>query len=68
MVKIPHTLKFETILDETHPVAIRLLSLSNAQQVEMLEGMLKALLVPLLQPEIDKINERSSYALLTVVK
>lgn len=68
MVKIPHTLKFETELDENHPVAQRLLALSYAEQVELLEGMLHALVAPKLAGILDKLNENNSYALLKVVE
>jgi hypothetical protein len=68
MVKIPHTLKFETELDETHPVSQRLLSLSLEDQVAMLEGMLKALVAPKLTEILNKLNENNSYALLKVAE
>jgi hypothetical protein len=68
MVKIPHTLKFETELDETHPIAQRLLSLSLEDQVTMLEGMLKALVAPKLTEILDELNENNSYALLKFVE
>jgi hypothetical protein len=68
MVKIPHTLKFETELDETHPVSQRLLSLSLEDQVEMLEGMLKALVAPKLTEILNELNENNSYALLKVAE
>jgi hypothetical protein len=68
MVKIPHTLKFETELDENNPTARRLLSLPYDQQVAMLEGMLKALIVPKLTNILDELNENNSYALLKVVE
>jgi hypothetical protein len=68
MVTIPHTLKFETELDETHPIAQRLLSLSLEDQVTMLEGMLKALVAPKLTEILDELNENNSYALLKVAE
>ncbi len=67
MTTIQHSLKFVTELDETHPVALRLLELPNEMQVQMLESMLKELLVPFLQPELDRINENGTYAILKVV-
>jgi hypothetical protein len=66
MVKIEHNLKFITEVDETHPVGMQLLALEKHMQKEMLEGMLKELLAPYLQPEIDRINENGSYAILKV--
>lgn len=67
MVKIPHTLQFVTELDETHPTARLLLSLTKAEQIAMLEGMLKSLLVPALAPAIDELNANNSFATLKVV-
>ena len=66
MVLIQHSLRFVTELDETHPVAIRLLSLEKEMQIEMLESMLKELLAPRIQPALDEINEGGSYAILKV--
>ena len=66
MVKIEHSLKFVTEVDETHPVGMQLVALDKRMQKELLEGMLKDLLEPYLQPEIDRINENGSYAILKV--
>ena len=68
MIKIPHSLNFVTEVDETHPVGMQLLALSQEMQKEMLEGMLKQLLVPAIQPAIDEINAGGSYAILKVAK
>jgi hypothetical protein len=66
MVNIEHNLKFVTEVDETHPIGARLLALDESVRIAMLEGMLKDLLVPVLLPEINKINEGGSYAILKV--
>ena len=66
MVKIPHSLHFVTEVDETHPVGMQLLRLSEIDQIIMLESMLKELLAPRIQPAIDEINENGSYAILKV--
>jgi hypothetical protein len=66
MVKIEHSLKFVTEVDENHPIGIRLLSLPEDMQIVMLESMLKELLAPKIQPVIDEINEGGSYAILKV--
>jgi len=66
MTKIEHSLKFVTELDETHPVAIRLLSLPNEMQMQLLESMLKEMLAPRIQPALDELNEGNSYATLKV--
>jgi hypothetical protein len=67
-VNIEHNLKFVTEVDETHPIGARLLALEESVRIQMLEGMLKELLVPALLPEINKINEGGSYAILKVVR
>lgn len=67
MVLIQHSLKFVTELDETHPTAIRLLQLQKEMQVEMLEGMLKELILPVIAPTISELNEGNSWATLKAV-
>jgi hypothetical protein len=66
MVKVEHNLKFITEVDETHPIGMRLMGLSESMRIEMLESMLKELLAPRIQPVIDEINENGSYAILKV--
>jgi hypothetical protein len=66
MKTITHNLTFVTEIDETHPTAIRLLSLENEMQIAFLEGMLKELLAPRIQPALDEINEGGSWAILKV--
>jgi hypothetical protein len=66
MVKIEHSLKFVTEVDETHPVGKQLLALSEEMRIVLLEGMLKELLAPAIQPAIDHLNENGSYAILKV--
>ena len=68
MVKIPHSLNFVTEVDETHPIGMQLLALSQEMQKEMLEGMLKQLLAPAIQPVIDNLNANGSYAILKVAE
>ena len=68
MVKIPHSLHFITEVDETHPVGMQLLALSDSMRIVMLEGMLKELLAPRIQPVIDELNANGSYAILKVAK
>jgi hypothetical protein len=67
MVEIKHSLNFVTQFDENHPIAKQALALPQSDLVALLEGMLKDLLVPALLPEINKINENGSYAILKVV-
>ena len=67
-VEIKHSLNFVTVVDETHPVGMQLLALSQEMQVAMLEGMLKELLAPAIQPVIDHLNENGSYAILKVAE
>jgi hypothetical protein len=68
MIKIEHSLKFVTEVDETHPVGMRLLALSEEMQIAMLEGMLRELVAPKIQPVLDEINEHGTYAILKVAK
>ena len=67
-VEIKHSLHFVTVLDETHPVGKQLLALEKGMQKEMLESMLKDLLVPAIQPTLKKINENGTYAILKVAE
>ena len=66
MTKVEHSLKFVTEFDENHPIAQRFLQLETHAQIAMLEGMLKQLIVPAIQPAIDEINAGGSYAILKV--
>ena len=68
MIKIPHSLNFVTEVDETHPIGMQLLALSQEMQKEMLEGMLKQLLAPAIQPVIDNLNANGYYAILKVAE
>jgi hypothetical protein len=65
-VSIKHSLHFITEVDETHPVGMQLLRVPELMRTQMLEEMLKELLGPYLQPEIERINERGTYAILKV--
>jgi hypothetical protein len=68
MIKVEHKLRFVTEFDETHPVAQQFLRLDEFSQIAMLESMLKDLLVPVLKPALDEINERGTYAILKVAE
>ena len=68
MVSVKHSLKFVTEFDETHPVAQEFLRLDEISQIHLLESMLKDLLTPQLQPTLDEINERGTYAILKVAE
>lgn len=68
MISVEHSIKFVTEFDETHPVSKQFLAISKESQVEMLEGMLKELVLPAIYPVINEINEGGSYAILKVVK
>ena len=68
MVKIEHSLKFVTEIDETHETSKQLLALPKEMQIVMLEGMLKELLAPAIQPALDHINEGGSFAILKVAE
>jgi hypothetical protein len=68
MVTVEHSIKFVTEFDETHPISQRFLQLGEPAQVKMLEGMLKALVLPAIEPVIKNINEGGTYAILKVVE
>jgi hypothetical protein len=68
MVQIEHNLKFITEVDETHPVGAQLLAIPENLQIQMLESMLKDLLAKKVQPILDEINERGTYAILKVAE
>lgn len=63
---IEHNLKFVTDFQDDHPVTVQMLNLPESMRVAMLEGMLKELLAPRLQPILDEINAGGSYAILKV--
>jgi hypothetical protein len=65
-ISIEHNLKFVTEFDETHPIAQQVLALDEFTRIQLLEGMLKNLLVPALKPALDEINANGSYAILKV--
>ena len=68
MIQIEHSLRFITEVDETNPTGARLLALDKYSQIQMLESMLKELLAPAIKPELDRINEGGSWAILKVVE
>lgn len=68
MIQIPHTLKFITEVDETHPVGQQLANLPAHEQIELLESMLKSLVAPALAPVLADINANGSYAILKVAE
>jgi hypothetical protein len=67
-VEIKHSLHFVTVVDETHPIGKQLLALESEMQIQLLEGMLKDLLVPALKPALEDINKNGSYAILKVAE
>jgi hypothetical protein len=68
MVEIKHSLHFVTQVDETHPIGKQLLDLEDEMRIQLLEGMLKSLLVPALMPTLEEINANGSYAILKVAE
>jgi hypothetical protein len=68
MKTIEHSLHFITEVNETHPTARMLLALDESEQILMLEGMLKSLIAPTLQPALDEINKGGSWAILKVAE
>jgi len=68
MITVEHSLKFVTEFDETHPVAKQALSIPHSELIAMLEGMLKEMVAPMIQPVLDEINANGSYAILKVAE
>ena len=67
MTTIKHALYFETVLDETDPTSQQLLALPVEMQVLMLEGMLKQVLLPVLEPVLVTLNKNNHFAILRAV-
>jgi hypothetical protein len=65
-MKIEHNLKFVTEFTDGHPITAQVMALDESMRTEMLEGMLKDLVAPRLQPILDEINANGSYAILKV--
>ena len=63
---IEHNLKFVTDFQDDHPVTMQMLNLPESMRIAMLEGMLRELVAPRLQPILDEINAGGSYAILKV--
>ena len=66
MTTIEHVLRFVTEVDETNPTGARLLMLDKADQIAMLESMLKEMVAPMIQDTLDEINAGGSWAILKV--
>jgi hypothetical protein len=67
-MKIQHSLNFVTEFAEGHPVTLTVSAMPETVLIEMLEGMLKELVAPRLQPILDEINKGGSYAILKVAE
>ncbi len=68
MKKITHTLQFTTEVDENNPTAQQLLRLPEATQIMFLEGLLKELIAPRLEPILAEVNAGNSWAILKVAE
>jgi hypothetical protein len=66
MIQVEHSLKFVTEFDENHPTAKQFLSLSELDQIQLLESVLHKFIVPALEPALAKVNEHGTYAILKV--
>lgn len=67
MTTVRHALYFDTEFKGEYGEAI-VATYSEAQLKQMLESMLKDLVVPALEPLIEELNESGSWAILKVVK
>jgi hypothetical protein len=68
MVELKHSLNFVSEIDETSRLGKMLISLPADKQKAMLEDALKDAILPTLLPELERINEGASWAILKVVK
>ena len=68
MIELKHSLNFVSEIDENSRLGKMLISLPADKQKAMLEGALKDAILPTLLPELDRINEGASWAILKVVK
>ena len=64
MKTIEHSLRFITEVDENNTTGAKLLALDKKSQIAMLEGMLKELILPKIEPVIADINAGGSWAIL----
>lgn len=63
-MKIEHNLKFVTEFAEGHPTTARISAMPHEMQITMLDSAVKDLVGSRLQPILDEINARGSYAIL----
>lgn len=68
MIELKHSLNFVSEIDENSRLGKMLVSLPADKQKAMLEGALKDAIFPTLLPELERINEGASWAILKVVK
>jgi hypothetical protein len=66
MKSIKHSIKLETVLDETSDVGKRLLALPATTRNAFLNQMVNDLLVPRIEPILEELNKHGSYAILKV--
>jgi hypothetical protein len=66
MKTIKHSIKLETVLDEKHEVAMRMLALPTPLRNAMINQMVNDLLVPKIEPILEELNKNGSYAILKV--
>ena len=68
MIELKHSLNFVSEIDENSRLGKMLISLPADKQKAMLEDALKDAILPTLLPELERINEGASWAVLKVVK
>lgn len=68
-MKVKHSLEFETEFDLNNESVIQLINTYSETQIkEMLESMLKDILVPRLRPILEEVNGGGTWAILKVVE
>lgn len=68
MIELKHSLNFVTEVDENSRLGQQLINMPADMQKAMLEGALKDVMLPVILPELKRINEGASWALVKVVK
>jgi hypothetical protein len=65
---IRHSLDFETVLDEDSEAYETILQMPEEYVKAMLEGMLKQLVAPSLEPVLEELNKNGSWAILRLAE
>ena len=65
---ITHSLEFETVVDENSEAFEVIQNMPEEYVKAMLEGMLKDLVAPSLEPVLEELNKNGSWAILRLAE